>query len=439
MAAGLIARAPARARASTSRRCASTGRASAGRSARSRSSRSTSRTRSSTRSALAIRTPLGVVVHTGDFKIDQTPIDGRAPDLQRASPSTARAACCCCSPTRPTSSTPASTPSERSVRGGLEQHLPARPTGAIFFSTFSSHIHRMQQVHRPVASATGRAWSRRRAQPASTASRIATRPRLPARAAGALRRRRASSRRCRRSEVTLLTSGSQGEPLSALTRIAMDDHKQVQMEPGDAVDPVVAHHPRQRARRSRNMVNHLYRRGAQRAITARDADVHVSGHASQDELALMLNLVRPRYFVPVHGEYRHLVRHIRAGARGRAWREDAAFLLEDGDVLEIDARRRAARRAGHRRAASSSTARASATSATSSCATAATSRRTASCSPCSRIDQQTGELDRRARPRRRAASSPRTTSREYFDEARERRARGARRDRPRVAHRLRSR
>jgi ribonuclease J len=201
----------------------------------------------------------------------------------------------------------------------------------IFFSTFSSHVHRLQQVldlseasDRRVA-VVGRSLLNGiriaadlgylRAPPAIYAdpSELAT---LPPR------------------HVTVLTSGSQGEPLSALTRIAMGDHNSVHMEPGDAVvlsSRIIPGNERQIS----NMINHMCRRGAQ-VFTARNAGVHVSGHASQDELALMLNLVRPRYFVPVHGEYRHLVEHQRL-ARCVGLSEDAVFLLEDGQTLELDA------------------------------------------------------------------------------------------------------
>jgi ribonuclease J len=135
-------------------------------------------------------------------------------------------------------------------------------------------------------------------------------------------------------QVTLLTSGSQGEPLSALTRIAMNDHQQVKVEPNDAVVLSSRRIPGNE-RTIDNMINHLYRRGA-RVYHSRNAPVHVSGHASQDELAMMLDLVKPRYFVPVHGEYRHLSHHATL-ARATGVAADNIFLLEDGQVLMIDA------------------------------------------------------------------------------------------------------
>jgi len=134
--------------------------------------------------------------------------------------------------------------------------------------------------------------------------------------------------------VTLLTTGSQGEPLSALARIAVGDHPQVKLAPGDTVilsSRVIPGNERTIAR----LLDHLYRRGAEVYYEA-IACVHVSGHACQDELQLMLNLVRPRFFVPIHGEYRYLVRHCQL-ARGVGIAPDGVFLLENGQVLEISA------------------------------------------------------------------------------------------------------
>jgi ribonuclease J len=134
--------------------------------------------------------------------------------------------------------------------------------------------------------------------------------------------------------VTLLITGSQGEPLSALIRIAVGDHAQVQMMPDDAVVLSSRIIPGNEKPIS-SMINHIYRRGAC-VHHAANARVHVSGHASQEELKLLLRLVRPHYFVPVHGEYRHLVRH-RALAQSVGMAPESTFLLEDGHVLEIDA------------------------------------------------------------------------------------------------------
>ena len=206
--------------------------------------------------------------------------------------------------------------------------------------------------------------------------------------------------------MTLITAGSQAEPVSALVRIAMDEHKQVALTPGDAVvlsSRIIPGNERADLEHREPPVS------ARRARVhyGRSTPIHVSGHASQEELKLVLNLVRPRYFVPVHGEYRHLVRHLRL-AREVGVPADGCHLLEDGDVLEIDAD--GARRAPSacRRGACSSTARASATSATWSCATAAISREDGLVLAVLAIAAAVGRDRRRAGPGRRAAWSPRT-------------------------------
>jgi ribonuclease J len=278
---------------------------------------------------LAVTTPLGVVVHTGDFKIDYTPIDGRGPDIQAFAEYGARGVLLMLSDSTNVEHH-GSTGSERDVRGGLEGAFQSAP-GRVFFSTFSSHVHRLQQVidlseaTRRKVVVVGRSLvnSLRIATdlgylraPLSIYAEVADLATLPP------------------ERVTVLTSGSQGEPLSALMRVSMGDHGQVKMAPGDTVilsSRIIPGNERPIS----NMINHMYRRGA-KVVTARNAGVHVSGHASQDELALMLNLVRPRYFVPVHGEYRHLSEHVRL-ARSVGLAEDATLLLEDGQVLEIEA------------------------------------------------------------------------------------------------------
>jgi ribonuclease J len=278
--------------------------------------------------ALALTTPYGVVIHTGDFKIDHTPIDGRPPDIQAFAEYGAAGVLLLLSDSTNAEQS-GSTGSERCVHAGIE-HVFQETSGRIFFSTFSSHVHRIQQVldlsvrsgRRVVVVGRSLVNSIRistdlgylRFPPALFAevSELATLP---------------------PSAVTVLTSGSQGEPLSALTRIAMNDHAHVKMEEGDAViisSRVIPGNERIIG----NMINHMYRRGAE-VYTSRNSPVHVSGHASRDELALMMNLVKPRHFVPVHGEYRHLAHHIQL-ARTVGLAADATYLLENGHVLEID-------------------------------------------------------------------------------------------------------
>jgi ribonuclease J len=278
---------------------------------------------------LAITTPQGIVVHTGDFKIDYTPIDGRGPDIHAFAEYGARGVLLLLSDSTNVEQR-GSTASERSVRPGLESVFQCAE-GRIFFSTFSSHVHRLQQVI-DLSEASGRRVAVV-GRSLLNGIRVATDLGY-LRAPLSLYADVSDLATLAPRQVTVLASGSQGEPLSALTRIAMGDHGSVPMEPGDAVilsSRIIPGNERPIS----NMINHMCRRGA-RVFTARNAGVHVSGHASQDELALMLNLVRPRYFVPVHGEYRHLAEHLRlAVSVGLA--EETGFLLEDGQTLEIDA------------------------------------------------------------------------------------------------------
>ncbi len=279
--------------------------------------------------ALAIRTPAGTVVHSGDFKLDQTPIDGAASDLQCLAEYAAGGVLLLLSDST-NAEREGYTPSERAVRGDLDRIFREAP-GKIFFSTFSSHVHRLAQVlelsqqHGRRVVTVGRSMN----TSIKIASQLGYLDFPPSLFADVSELRQLDAQ-----HVTLLITGSQGEPLSALIRIAVGDHGQVRMEPDDAVILSSRIIPGNEKSIS-NMINHMYRRGA-RVHHAGGAQVHVSGHASQEELKLLLRLVRPRYFVPIHGEYRHLVRH-RALAQSVGMAADSTFLLEDGHVLEIDA------------------------------------------------------------------------------------------------------
>jgi ribonuclease J len=278
---------------------------------------------------LAIRTPVGIVVHTGDFKIDQTPLDGRLPDLNRLAELGAEGVLLLMSDSTNVEHAGV-TPSERSVGAHLEA-IFRESTGRIVVTTFSSHIHRMQQVI-----ALAERFGRKVALVGrSLVAHVAT-----ARELGLLTVHDDTlvdlgvARDLPRERVTIISAGSQAEAASALVRIAMDAHKQVSLSPGDTVvlsSRIIPGNERAIS----SLVNHLYRRGAI-VHYGRSAPIHVSGHASQEELKLVLNLVRPRYFVPVHGEYRHLMRHRRL-AEEVGVPADGCHLLEDGDVLELRA------------------------------------------------------------------------------------------------------
>jgi ribonuclease J len=277
---------------------------------------------------LAIRTPVGTVIHTGDFKIDQTPLDGRLPDLGRMAELAAEGVLLLMSDSTNVEHAGV-TPSERTVGTQLEA-IFRESTGRIVVTTFSSHIHRMQQVI-DLAVRFGR-------KVALVGRSLVSHAGI-ARDLGLLHVDDdrivdlSVVRNLPPAQVVLITAGSQAEPSSALVRIAMDAHPKVGVDPGDTVvlsSRIIPGNERHVG----NLVNHLYRRGAT-VHYGRTAPIHVSGHAAQEELKLVLNLVRPQHFVPVHGEFRHLVRHQRLAAEvGVA--EAGCHLLEDGDVLEID-------------------------------------------------------------------------------------------------------
>jgi len=277
--------------------------------------------------ALAITTPLGVVVHTGDFKIDQTPIDGRQSDIARLAELGEQGVLLLLSDSTNVER-PGTTPSERTVTRPLED-LMAHASGKVLVATFASHIHRIRQVV-DLSLKQGRAVGVVGKSLINNIeiAREVGHLKIPADTlvdVGKIGDRDPQT-------VTLLTTGSQGEPLSALSRIATGDHPHVKIRPGDTVilsSRVIPGNERTIAR----LLDHLCRRGADVYYEA-IACVHVSGHASQEELQLMLNLLRPQFFVPIHGELRFLVRHCEL-ARGVGVDPTGVFLLEDGQVLEI--------------------------------------------------------------------------------------------------------
>ena len=279
--------------------------------------------------ALAIETPIGVVIHTGDFKIDNTPMEGEMFDFQRFAAYGEKGVLLLLSDSTNVERA-GHTPSEREVGTNLEPIIQSS-TGKVLVSTFSSSIPRIQQVveisercdRRVVLS--GRSMIRN----SQVASEL-----------GYLNLPRSAMTESERwqdlpsDRLTFLTTGSQGEPLSALHRVALNDHKTIKIDPGDTVILSSKFIPGNE-RTISNLINHLYRRGAQ-VHYEKVSEIHVSGHASQEELKIMLQLTRPRYFVPIHGEYRHLVRHRRL-AQDVGIPEESCFILEDGDVLELTA------------------------------------------------------------------------------------------------------
>ena len=277
---------------------------------------------------LAIQTPSGLVVHTGDFKIDHTPVDGRTMDLAALARFGAQGVIALLSDST-YAEVPGYTTSEKVVGEALDRAIRDAP-GRVMVTTFASLISRIQQVidaavkYNRKVSIVGRSM----VDSVDVASEMGY-LNVPDGVLLPLNRIRTLPA----EEVVLLTTGSQGEPTSAMVRIANQNHRDINVMAGDTVilscTPIPGNEPG-----VSKTIDNLLRQGAT-VLYDRIAMVHVHGHASQEELKMVLNLVKPRYFVPVHGEYRHLMAHARlAWDLGLA--EGGIFVLEDGDVLQLN-------------------------------------------------------------------------------------------------------
>jgi ribonuclease J len=277
--------------------------------------------------ALAIRTPAGTIVHSGDFKIDDAPVDGLNFDIEGFAQLGEEGVALLLSD---------STNVERVGRSGSESSLKpilrdliSRTTNRFFLSAFSSHIHRIRQVAE-VSREVGRRVVPLGRRMAETVRLGLETGQLSFAPGMFVEPEEADFIEPRK--LTYLASGSQGEPFSALARLAMDNHPRVHVENGDMVVLSSRFIPGNE-RNINTLVNQLYKLGAEVVYDA-IAPVHVSGHASRDELADMIQMVRPRFFVPIHGEYRHLSRHL-ALAIENGIPERNCFLMEDGDTLVL--------------------------------------------------------------------------------------------------------
>ena len=280
--------------------------------------------------ALAIGTPLGTVIHSADFKIDQTPIDETPFDLHAFAEYGRRGVLLLLS-----DSTNAEwqgfTPSERAVRPRLEE-LFAHSPNTLFLTCFSSSTHRVQQIIDLSAEAGRKVALVGRSM--VTTSELAHQLGLLDIPDGLLLRPN-DLMKIPRSERTVIISGTQGEPLSAMSRAAVGKHRQAVIEEGDTVVLSARLIPGNE-RAIFRMIDHVCQRGAEVVYGEMNPPLHVSGHGRQEELKLVLNLVRPKYFVPIHGEYRQLSGHLRLAQHLRSFGLEDSFLLQSGDVLEID-------------------------------------------------------------------------------------------------------
>jgi ribonuclease J len=277
--------------------------------------------------AVAIDTPFGTVLHTGDFKIDQTPIDGRPTDLHGFAEEAGRGVHLLLSDST-NAEEPGHTASERTV-GPVLREIVERAPEIVVVACFSSHIHRIQQVidaaladHRVVA------FLGRSMQNSVAAARRLGILRLDDRDVIDI----GEVETVGPANVVIVCTGSQGEPYSALSLMAAREHKWVKLAPGDTVVLSSSLIPGNEPAIHR-VVDALYRSGADVYHVPADA-VHASGHAAQEELRLLLSLVRPRWFIPVHGERRHLQHHARI-AEEIGIARDQVLICEDGDVVEV--------------------------------------------------------------------------------------------------------
>ena len=276
---------------------------------------------------LIIDTPVGTVVHSGDFKLDFTPVSGKPTDLSRLAEAGKDGVLLLLSDST-YAERPGYTPSEKVVSEALDRIMAEAP-GRVIITTFSSLVSRIQQVidsaakHGRRVFVVGRNMSNivRMAQelgylnaPEGILGRLDEIKGMP------------------HDKIVFVTTGSQGEPTSVLVRMANRDHRQLHILPGDTVAISATPVPGNEALVARTMDN-LLRQGAQ-VVYGSTAPVHVHGHGSQEELKLLLNVVKPRYFVPIHGEYRHLSIHARL-AQSVGIPAEHIFVMDDGDVLEV--------------------------------------------------------------------------------------------------------
>ena len=276
---------------------------------------------------LAITTPMGTIVHTGDFKLDYTPIDGKMTDFRRFSDLGNKGVLLMMADST-NAERSGHTPSESTVGASFDKAFH-NARSRIIVATFSSNVHRIQQVvntavryNRKVA-VLGRSMVNvvnislelgYIEAPEGTIIDIDAINNYPA------------------DQVVVITTGSQGEPMSALTRMSQADHRKVDIAPGDTIIISATPIPGNEKLVSRTIDN-LLKLGAN-VVYGRENGIHVSGHASQEELKLMHNLVRPKFFIPVHGEYRHLVKHAKL-AQELGMPKENIFIGENGQILEF--------------------------------------------------------------------------------------------------------
>ncbi len=279
--------------------------------------------------AIAIRTPVGVLLHSGDFKIDKTPVLGESIDLEAIAKYGDSGVLALLSDST-NAEWPGFTPSERAVIPELRKQFE-QATGRIILTCFTTSTHRIQIVLN-LAEEFGRKvvlLGRSMIQNIETISSLRLLD-VP----DDILVSTAEAKKLPDDRLVLLVAGSQGEPRSAMTRIATDQHKGISVGPGDLVIHSARVIPGKERAISR-MISHCYRLGA-RVVDKSIAPVHVSGHASQEELAIMIRTTKPKFLIPIHGEHRQLYRHKEFAETLGIVDSDRIILFENGDVLELD-------------------------------------------------------------------------------------------------------
>ena len=276
---------------------------------------------------VALHTPVGVVIHTGDFKIDHTPVDGEFYDFHKLAEHGEKGVLCLISDST-NSEVPGFTPSERSVYPNLDRII-GQAQGRVLLTTFASSVHRINMVlelaqkHKRVVSVVGRSMLNVIAHarnlgyikcPDNIFEPLQAIHNLP------------------NEKVLILTTGSQGEPLSAMTRIANGEHRQVRIRQGDTVifsaNPIPGN-----TIAVVNTIDKLMMQGAN-VVYGRDKGIHVSGHGCQEDQKLMIGLTRPKFFLPVHGEHRMLVKHAQT-AQSMGIPAENMVIIDNGDIVEL--------------------------------------------------------------------------------------------------------
>ena len=277
--------------------------------------------------SLAIHTPLGIIVHTGDFKVDFTPVDGNVIDLQRFAKLGKQGVLLLMADST-NACHPGYTMSEKTVGEKLD-NLFSKGKGRIIVATFASNIHRLQQIiNSSIKYGRKVAFSGRSMEKISDVAVKLGYLYMPEGLLVDLK----DLRLYNNDQITIVTTGSQGEPMSALTRIASSTHKNIQIEKDDMIIISASPIPGNEKAVSR-VINELTHKGAE-VIYKSIEEIHVSGHACEQELKLIHSILKPKYFVPVHGEYKHLRKHILI-AEEVGLEKEKSFILENGDVLSL--------------------------------------------------------------------------------------------------------